>query len=271
MTPFPSPENCMRIAILNDNPSLAADLVLNSGSASGDNLNVVDTGLSGAGWGQPVNYNDIQPGTVNYLPNASGVFKTLKLVLNAYTFTAGQQVIIKVMQQGSNESQQPYSQTYDYFVPASPTTAGVVTALAALITNQSNGLVTAVNNTNDLDITGNFGDLTLEVFDFTVSINISGITQSVVTALVNPVGTPAQLAFYFGATSALITAAGYNCYFAECRQYVRGDQAFVETDVLPKFVLVWVNAAGDSGVGSFNAEWTDVFAGTKAQALYVGR
>lgn len=268
---FPTPLDCMRTAILNDNPSLAADIILNAGTATGDNLNVVDTSGAGAGWGQPVNYNDILPGTVKYLPNAAGVFKIQRLNMAPPTFVAGQQIIVKVTQQGYFENGvQPYSQSYDYFVPTGATNASVTSDLATLLTNNSNGLVVAtVSSSTNLNVEGRFGDLNLEVFDFTVSINVSTVTQSTPTALVNPVGTPQQVSKYV--TSSLVTASGYNCYFATCRNFVQGDQSLVETDVLPQSVLVWVNSAGDSGAGTFNAEWTDIFTGAKSLADYVAR
>jgi len=262
---LPDNEKILFLGILNSNPSLQADVQLSQGY-----VNVSDTGGGGAGWNNVPNsptirWKDIRVNSVIggigtwFQAYSLGQFQTIGVDLTAYAPAIGDRWAVTVTKiQGSNAD--PVNRVFTY-ICASAVLATEVTAFAAAITAQSNGLITAVNNAQTLEITGNFGDINLEVFGTQVVPGglISAAPLTVVNALVQPSGTPAIVGNYIQGT--LITAAQYNTYGFQFYNHVGEDAGVKQNEMTPMWAIVFVNNAVDAGAGSFNQEWIDILSG----------
>lgn len=260
------PSQYLLKAILNDDPSLTADVTLSAGQ-----VEVFDTGNTGAPWGSPLPYDLVIAGTMLtsgsglYIPYAAGTYGKKKFVTSSWTFVVGQTFIITVSEDATENLDPGYQQTFIYEVQ-STTLATEVNAMVALINAGSNGNLTATNSGNDLVIEGNFGESGISINDFVMSINQS-ISQSVVTAVVQPAGTPELVKKYFPA--ALVTSAGYNTYGFDYTFSTGGaDSGFYGGEQLVKKAIVFQNSATDV---NFLAAWTDIFEGTATTADYLAK
>lgn len=262
---LPDNEQILYLGILNSNPSLQADIQLSQGY-----VNVADTAGTGAGWDNTPNASTIRwkDILVNKVLGGIGTwfeaytlgqFQTVGVDLTAYTPAVGQRWAVTVTKI-DGENSDPVARVFTYFC-ASAVLATEVTAFAALITAQSNGLITAVNNAQTLEITGNFGDVNLQTYGTQVVpgglINAAPLT--VVNALVQPSGTPAIVANYV--QSNLVTAAQYNTYGFQFYNHVGADEGVKQNEMTPMWAIVFVNNAADAGAGSFNQEWIDILSG----------
>ena len=260
--------NYSLVAVLNDNPSLTADADLTAGIFS-----VLNTGVAGIPWGAGVAYNDIVEQEV--VAAATGVFGVKSFITNALVPAANTIYTVTVTPVGATSTPFVGSQSFSFATGASaPAIATLITSIAALITSEStvvNGVstITAANVGNDLRITGNFGDTTIEVFDFSMTLNVAGITQSVVTPVVQPAGTPQLISLTTNIPLSAITAASYNTYLVKYR--TKNELAAGTFEVQDNLAVAFVNSAGDAGVGTFNAGFTSIMAGTATTSNYLSK
>jgi hypothetical protein len=262
---LPDNEQILYLGILNDNPSLQADVQLQQGY-----FNVSDNAGTGAGWNNTsgnatIRWKDILTNTTLggvgtwFEAYTLGQFQTIGVNLTAYTPAIGNKWTVQITKI-DGENNEPFTRVFTY-ICASAVLATEVTAFALEITNQSNGTITAVNNAQTLEITGNFGDINLEVYGTQVipSGQISAAPITIVAALVQPSGTPAIVANYI--QSNLITAAQYNTYGFKFYNHVGADEHVKQNEMTPMWGIVFVNNAADAGAGSFNQEWIDILSG----------
>jgi len=252
------------IGILNDNPSLQADVKLSNGY-----FNIVDTSGNGAGWGTTgtnlIKYSNIQTNTVLggvgtwFEAYSLGVYQITRVTTSGYTPVVGARWQVIVTKIGDDNN--PYTQIFTYFC-ATAVIATEVTAFAAMITAQSGGNVTAANAGNNLTIQGNFGDVNLEVFGFSVQLGgqIANAALSITTPLVQASGTPAIVNTLLGG-SGLVVGATYNTYGFTFYNFSGADESLKQNEQVPINGIVFVDATADSGAGSFNQAWIHVLSG----------
>lgn len=247
------------VGILNDNPSVTADAVLANGQ-----FTVVDTGLTGRPWGGVINWVDVTGSQI--LPASVGAFLVRQFTTNAHAPVANTEYSVTIVPDPASSQ---VSSTFIYRTGAvAPAIATLITAIAAQITADSNGLYTATNVGNDLRIQGNLGNLTTEVYGFSMYMNF-GFAQTVVTPLSQPQGTPAIISRDSGLPLSIITAATYNTYLVGFTEKVQLPSGTFE--VVNNEAVVYVNDAGDAGAGTFNDGFTSIFTGVGIAADYLAR
>ncbi len=251
-------KNYSLIGVLNTNPSVAADVAIANGELSVQDTTVTVGSLS---WGGVINWVDVTDNTVT--ASSAGVFSVKEFNTAAVVPTANTQYTVRIFPDpasGINPS------TYIYITgTVAPAIAALVTAIAAQITADSQGTYTATNVANDLRIQGNLGTLNQEVYDFNMSINLA-VTQTVVTALVQPNGTPSVINANTGIPLANLTAATYNTYEVAYTEKVQNAAGTFE--VFNREAVVYVDAANDV---LFAGSWSTIFGGTGVAADYLAR
>ena len=255
-------QNFSLIGLLNTNPSVAADCDLTDGQ-----LTILDSTVTAGSlpWGGSVKWVDVVRNEV--LAASTGAylvqeFNTAAVVPTANT--AYQVTITPDPASGLN------AQTFIYRTGAvAPAIGALVTALAAQITADSQGTYLAVNapvpNLNDLRIQGVLGNLNEKVYGFTMTINLS-VTQTTVTPLSQPQGTPAIINKEAGIPLANITAAAYNTYKVYWTEKVQLASGTFE--VVEKVGVVYVDNTADV---LFAGAWNNTFGGLGVAADYLGR
>jgi hypothetical protein len=247
------------VGILNDNPSLTADAVLANGQ-----FTVSNTGVAGRPWGGLIDWVDVTSNQI--LPASVGAFLVRQFTTNAHVPTANTEYRVTITPDPASGQLQ---RVFVYRTGAvAPAIAALVTAIAAQITADSDGQYTATNNGNNLRIQGNLGNLTTEVFAFSMFMNF-GFAQTVVTPLSQPQGTPGIIARDSGLPLSVITAATYNTYLVGFKEKVQLPSGTFE--VVENTAVVYVNNAGDAGVGTFNDGFTTIFTGVGVPADYLSR
>jgi hypothetical protein len=256
-------KNYSLIGVLNTNPSVAADVAIADGELSVTDTTITVGSLS---WGGVIKWVDITDNTVT--ASSAGVFSVKEFNTAAVPVvpTANTQYTVRIFPDpasGINPS------TYIYTTgTVAPNLATLVTAIAAQITADSQGTYTATNVANDLRIQGNLGTLNQEVYDFNMSISVA-VTQTVVTALVQPNGTPSVINANTGIPLANLTASNYRTYEVAYTEKVQNAAGTFE--VFNREAVVYVDETADAGPGSFNNQWNSIFGGTSTAALYLGR
>lgn len=251
-------KNYSLIGLLNTNPSVAADVVLANGE-----LTIQDSTstVGSLPWGGTVKWVDIVDNTITAA--SAGVFAVKQFTTNAVTpavSTAYKVQIFPDPESGINPS------TYIYNTGAvAPVIATLITAIAAQITADSQGVYTATNNANNLRIQGNLGTLNQKVYDFNMTISIA-VAQTVVTPLVQPQGTPAIINANSGIPLANLTAATYNTY--EVKYTEKVENAAGTFEVFNREAVVYVDDTADV---LFAGAWATVFGGTGVTADYLAR
>jgi hypothetical protein len=255
-------KNYSLIGVLNTNPSVAADVAIANGELSVTDTTVTVGSLS---WGGVINWVDVTDNTVT--ASSAGVFAVKEFNTAAVVPTANTQYTVRIFPDpasGINPS------TYIYTTgTVAPSIASLVTAIAAQITADSQGTYLAINapvpNANDLRIQGNLGTLNQQVYDFSMSISVA-VSQSVVTALVQPNGTPSVINANTGIPLANLTAATYNTYEVAYTEKVQNAAGTFE--VFNREAVVYVDNATDI---LFAGSWSTIFGGTGLAADYLAR
>jgi hypothetical protein len=251
-------KNYSLIGVLNTNPSVAADVAIANGELSVQDTTVTVGSLS---WGGVIKWVDITDNTVT--ASSAGVFSVKEFNTAAVVPTASTQYTVRIFPDpasGINPS------TYIYNTgTVAPSIAALVTALAVQITATSQGTYTATNVANDLRIQGNLGTLNQEVYDFNMSISLA-VTQTVVTALVQPNGTPSVINANTGIPLANLTAATYNTYEVAYTEKVQNAAGTFE--VFNREAVVYVDDTADI---LFAGSWAGIFGGTAFAVDYLAR
>lgn len=251
-------QNFSLIGLLNTNPSVAADCDLSNGQ-----LTILDSTVTVGSlpWGGSVKWVDVVRDEV--LAASAGAYLVQEFNTAAVvptTNTAYQVTITPDPASGLN------AQTFIYRTgTVAPAIAALITAMAAQITADSQGTYVATNAANDLRIQGVLGNLNEKVYGFTMTINLS-VTQTTVTPLSQPQGTPAIINKEAGIPLVNITAAAYNTYKVYWTEKVQLASGTFE--VVEKVGVVYVDNTADV---LFAGAWTNTFGGLGLAADYLAR